>query len=259
MAMQIHRFHAPPDQCRGAEIILEGREAHHAHDVLRLRAGDRVEVLDGAGAELLGEVREATGRRVRLGVRQRQQIQPRPHAVTLLQAIPKGRAMETIIQKATELGAARIVPLLSERTVTTLDGDSAEARREKWQQVAIEAMKQCGNPWLPAVEMPTTPREFLNKQEAFELPLVGSLMHDRRHPRQCFAEFQQAHGRLPRTLCAWIGPEGDFTPAELGLIKAAGALPITLGPLILRSETAALYTLSVLAYELQGGQVAGPT
>jgi 16S rRNA (uracil1498-N3)-methyltransferase len=256
--MVIHRFHLPPARCLGDEIQLEGREAHHAQDVLRLRVGDRLEVLDGAGAELLCDVREVSSKRLQLAVRQRQQAPPRAHAITLLQAIPKGRAMETIVQKATELGAARIVPLLSERTVPNLEGDSAEAKRDKWQQVAVEAIKQCGNPWLPAVELPTTPREFLARREQFELPLVGSLLQDRRHPRQCFSDFERAQGRLPRTLCAWIGPEGDFTPAELGAIKAGGALPITLGPLVLRSETAAIYTLAVLAYELQGGLVAGP-
>lgn len=254
--MHKHRFHLPPGECLGSEITLTGREAHHAQDVLRLRAGQRLEVLDGAGAELLCEITEVSGKLLRLAVRQRHQTPPRPHHITLLQAIPKGRAMETIIQKATELGAARIVPLLSERTVPSLEGDSAEAKREKWQQVAIEAIKQCGNPWLPVVEAPVTPKEFLARNEPVELPLIGSLLNDRRHPRRCFEDFQREHGRLPQTLCAWIGPEGDFTPAELGLIKAAGALPITLGPLILRSETAALYTLSVLAYELQGGLVA---
>jgi len=254
--MHKHRFHVPPAQCLGSEITLTGREAHHAQDVLRLRVGGRLEVLDGAGAELLCEVRETSAKLLRLTVRQRNQAPPRSHSITLLQAIPKGRTMDAIIQKATELGVARIVPLLSERTVPNLEGDSAEAKREKWQQVAIEAIKQCGNPWLPVVEAPVTTKEFLARNEPFELPLVGSLLNDRRHPRQCFADFERDHGRLPRTLCAWIGPEGDFTPAELGAIKGSGALPITLGPLILRSETAALYTLSILAYELQGGLVA---
>jgi 16S rRNA (uracil1498-N3)-methyltransferase len=254
--MQKHRFHLPPSRCLGNEITLTGREAHHALDVLRLQVGDRLEVLNGAGGELLCEVRQASGRLLHLTVQQRNQASPRPHHITLLQAIPKGRTMEAIIQKATELGAARVVRLLSERTVPNLEGDSAEAKREKWQQVAIEAIKQCGNPWLPTVEAPLTPKQFLARNEAFELPLVGSLLNDRRHPRRCFADFEREHGRLPITLCVWIGPEGDFTPAELGAIKASGALPITLGPLILRSETAALYTLSILAYELQGGLVA---
>ncbi len=254
--MQKHRFHLPPGQCLGNDITLTGREGHHAQDVLRLRAGDRLEVLNGAGAELLCVVREVTGKLLRLAVQQRNEALPRPYQITLLQAIPKGRTMDAIIQKATELGVTRIVPVLSERTVPSLEGDSAEAKRDKWQQVAIEAIKQCGNPWLPVVELPVTPKAFLARNEPCELPLVGSLLQDRRHPRRCFADFEREHGRLPRTLCAWIGPEGDFTPAELGAIKASGALPITLGPLILRSETAALYTLAILAYELQGGLVA---
>ena len=248
--MQTHRFHLPPAECQGEEVRLTGREAHHASDVLRLREGQCVEILDGAGGELRCEVRQAGGKQVWLAVRQRNQAVPRPWQITLIQAVPKGKMMESIIQKATELGVARIVPLLSERTVPSLEGDSAEARREKWQQVAIEALKQSGNPWLPVVETPVTPGQFLARGETFELPLIGSLLPDRRHPRQCFLDFFHAHGRAPRTLCAWIGPEGDFTPAEVAAIQTAGALPITLGPLVLRSETAAIYTLSLMAYEL---------
>jgi len=166
-------------------------------------------------------------------------------------AIPKGKLIETIIQKAVELGAHRIVPLLTERVVTQLDGDGAEAKREKWQTVASEAMKQCGTPWLPKVEAPQTIAEFLARGEKIELPFIGSLQTARRHPREWILEFQKQHGRLPRSAAAWIGPEGDFTLTELQMIEAAGAKPVTLGRLTLRVETAAIYCLSFLNYELQ--------
>ncbi len=149
------------------------------------------------------------------------------------------------------MGAGRIVPLLTERVVTQLDGEGAEGKREKWQQVAIEAIKQCGAAWLPKVEAPQTISEFLARAEKIELPLVGSLQTERRHPREWIEEFQQQHGRLPRSAGVWIGPEGDFTLAELQAIEAAGAKPITLGSLTLRVETAAIYCLSFLNYELQ--------
>ena len=251
--MSTRRFFLPADRCQGVEIVLSDREAHHAADVLRLRVGDRAEILDGAGAELGCEVREVARRQVRLAVIERRHRPPLPYRLTLLQAIPKGHTMDSIVQKATELGAARIVPLLTERTVTRLDGDTAGAKVEKWRQVAIEAVKQCGNPWLPEISSPLTPAEFLSRQETFDLPLIAALQNERRHPRACCAEFQTRHGRLPHTLCVWIGPEGDFSPAELGQITAAGALPVTLGPLVLRSDTAACYALSVLSYELQSG------
>ena len=249
--MHLHRFYLPPSQCQGQEILLAGREAHHALDVLRLRVGQRLEVLDGVGNELLCEAREVASRQFRLAVVQRHSRPPFPCRLTLLQAVPKGKTMDLIVQKATELGVSRIVPLRSERTVPNLDDDSAEAKRDKWRQTAIEALKQCGNPWLPEIELPLTPREFLARNETFDLPLVASLQAGRRHPRACFSEFQARHQRAPASLCVWIGPEGDFTPAEMNEIKGAGALPITLGPLILRSDTAAICSISVLNYELQ--------
>lgn len=250
----MQRFYLPSEHCAGPELKLTGREAHHALHVMRVRRGERVVVLDGAGAEYLCEAREPASDSLALALVQKNSAAPLPCQLTLLQAIPKGRMMEAIIQKATELGVRRVVPILSERVVPQFDEDSVEAKAQKWQQVAVEAIKQCGNPWLPQVECPVTPKAFLAREEKFDLALVGSLQNDRRHPRDCFAAFQAGHGRLPQSVGVWIGPEGDYTPAELSAIKGHGALPISLGPLILRSETAALYCLSVLNYELQAGR-----
>jgi len=129
--------------------------------------------------------------------------------------------------------------------------DNASAKAEKWRLTAIEAIKQSGSPWLPQVEAPVTPREYLARGEKFELALIGSLQNDARHPREYFRAAFNERKRMPDTVGIWIGPEGDFTPAELIAAKAAGALPITLGRLVLRTETAATYALSILNYELQ--------
>jgi len=142
------------------------------------------------------------------------------------------------------------VPLLTEHVVTRLDEESAEDKRGKWQQVAIEAIKQCGAAWLPQIEAPTTIEKFLAQKEEFELSLVGSLQKERRHPREIFREFEKTNGRLPKTIAVWIGPEGDFTLDELEQVQTAGALPITLGNLTLRVETAVIYCLAILNYEL---------
>jgi len=96
-----------------------------------------------------------------------------------------------------------------------------------------------------------TPAHFLVRKEKFDLSFVGSLQNERRHPRNYFQEFQANYGRLPQSICAWIGPEGDFTLDELEAIQAAGARPISLGCLVLRVETAATYCLSIINYELQ--------
>jgi 16S rRNA (uracil1498-N3)-methyltransferase len=247
----MHRFYLPPEQCRNDTLILNEREAHHALDVLRVRDRERLMVLDGAGQELLCEARRPAQDRLEIVVVQRNPVAPLPFQVTLLQAIPKGKIIEAIIQKATELGAHRIVPLLSDRVTTQLDEEGAEARGERWRLTAVEAIKQCGSAWLPQIETPIKPMEYLARGEKFELPLVASLQNDRKHPREYFKSFYTERKRLPKTVCVWVGPEGDFTPAEMNAIKGSGALPITLGRLVLRSETAAVYALAVLSYELQ--------
>ncbi len=251
----MHRFYLPPAQTRNPELTLSERDTHHALNVLRVRPGERVVVLDGAGQELLCEVRAVDRHAVTLAVRQRNFIPALPYQLTLLQAVPKGKTMDAIVQKATELGAHRIIPILSERTVTQIDGDVAESKANKWEAAAVEAIKQCGSAWLPQVELPLSPPAFLARRDKFELALIASLQPDSRHPREYFQAFQSEQGGLPRSVCVWVGPEGDFTPAEINAVKSSGALPITLGPLILRSETAAIYCLSVLNYELQAAEL----
>jgi len=247
----MHRFHLPPEQCREPLLTLAGREAQHALRVLRLRRGDAAIVLDGAGREFTCDVANAGRDQLTLMIKA-QRVLPRPSCeLTLLQALPKGKLFNSIIEKATELGAARVIPLLTERVVVQLDDERAESRREHWQQMAVEAIKQCGALWLPRVEAAMTPAGFLSRGELIELPLIASLQPGSRHPRACFDEFRQRHGRLPASVCVWVGPEGDFTLEEVETVTKSGASPITLGPLVLRADTAAVYCLSVLSYELQ--------
>jgi 16S rRNA (uracil1498-N3)-methyltransferase len=247
----MHRFHLSPAECKTGPLTLAGREAHHALHVLRVRPGEQVVILDGAGRELLCRVENFDRDKLQLIVLETKSVPAPPCQITLLQAVPKGKIIESIIQKATELGVTRIVPLLSERVVVDLDEKHAGRKAEKWQQVAVEAIKQCGAAWLPRVELPIAPKEFLARRETFELPLVASLQPGAEHPRNYFRKFEAQHERKPRSACIWIGPEGDFTAEEVGAITSGGAWPITLGRLVLRVETAATYCLSILNYEAQ--------
>ena len=149
--------------------------------------------------------------------------------ITLIQAVPKGKIFESIIQKATELGVARVVPLLSDRVATRLDGAEGREKAEKWRQCAIEAIKQCGQPWLPEVEEPLSLPALLARGASFDLALVGSLQGDGRHARAWFQEYEAQHGRRPLSVGAWIGPEGDFTGEEMDLIRGAGRRPDRFG------------------------------
>ncbi|MGV3773001.1 MAG: RsmE family RNA methyltransferase [Verrucomicrobiales bacterium] len=247
----MHRFYIEPGSGESQLIELSEREMHHATRVLRLRLGDQATCLDGTGNEYSCQVHSVGRNSVQLQVLQRKHIPALPYQLTLVQAIPKGKTMETIVQKATELGAFRIVPILAERCVMQLEEDNSESKLEKWNWIAIDAIKQCGSPWLPRIEKPIRLGAFLQGKEPVEISLLASLHEDVQHPRAYFRGFENSKGNKPITVDVWVGPEGDFTPAEISAIRASGASPITLGPLVLRSDTAAIYCLSVLNYELQ--------
>ena len=240
------RFYIPPHAWNPDKLALDDSETHHALDVLRMKAGERATVFNGQGAEAMVELASVEKGRVVLKKISVGKSAPLSCEMVLGQAIPKGKNMDLIVEKAVELGAAEIVPLMSERTIVRADADEAIGKREKWQRTAIEAAKQCGQNWLPRVHTPLTPKEFFLADEKFDLMLIASLQPDSRPIQEALAEF----GKKPRRLLILVGPEGDFTPAEMGLAKSHGCRPVTLGPIILRTETAAIYCLSVLGHEL---------
>lgn len=241
------RFYIPPHLWNPDKLALDPGESHHALDVLRLREGDRVTLFNGAGSEATAEITSAKKDALTLRKVQVSKSAPLSCEITLAQAVPKGKNMEFIIEKATELGARAIAPLLSERTIFQADVEEALKKKQKWQRVAIEACKQCGQNWLPEVQTPLTPKAFFESGQKFDLMLIASLQPDAVHLKKVLSEFGTSR---PSRVLVLVGPEGDFTPAEISLAKSHGCRPVTLGPIILRTETAALYCLSVLSHEL---------
>ncbi len=150
----MRRFYLPPHECQPDYLTLSGGEARHAAEVLRIRPGEDAAILDGEGREFFCHVETVERKKIQLKILQTRVSPAPPCPITLVQAIPKGKILESIIQKATELGVSRIIPLLSERVTTHLEGESVERKAERWRQTAIEAIKQCGQRWLPKVEPP---------------------------------------------------------------------------------------------------------
>jgi 16S rRNA (uracil1498-N3)-methyltransferase len=245
----MHRFYLAPEYWQSDTLTLTGTEAHHCRNVLRLESGDKVVLFDGRGRELTAEI-TSTSPELALRKLHEAQTPPLRCQITLGQAIPKGKNMDLIVQKAVEIGAAEIAPILSDRTVVRLDEESAASKQAKWQTVAIEAAKQCGQNWLPRVHVPQTMAQFFQQPRRFDLQLIGSLQSDAVHLKKILAEYSAEHGDRPTSVLMLVGPEGDFTPAELSLARSHGCRPITLGPIVLRVETASIYCLSVLSYEL---------
>ena len=247
----MHRFYLPPENWNPGALILTGSEAHHARDVIRLKRGDKAVLFDGRGREITGEIVDVRRGEIDLRKLNENETPPLRCHVALAQAIPKGKNMELIVQKAVELGAAEIFPLISARTIVDLDEKEARRKQVKWQTVAIEAAKQCGQNWLPQVHVPRALADFFSDfSMRLDLRLIGSLQPGALHLKKVLADFSAEHDRIPQSVLMLVGPEGDFTPAELALARSHGCRPITLGPIVVRAESGALYCLSVLSYEL---------
>ncbi|HWA28861.1 MAG TPA: RsmE family RNA methyltransferase [Lacunisphaera sp.] len=257
------RVHAPEVPAGAAEIQLGPDESHHLVTVNRCGRGDPVVAFDGRGHEWLAECVDPNRTAAVLRIKEARPAARRACAITLAQALPKGSTMDDIVRQATEVGAARIVPVLSERTQVHLDGDRADKKIEKWRTTAIEAAKQCGNPWLPEIAPITKLDEFLRwasvstptpvaavESGDHPLRLIASLHAGTTTLKKVLASHAARHRHPPRHAVWLIGPEGDFSPTEMTAAVMAGFAPVTLGPLVLRSDTAAIYALSILSNEL---------
>ena len=245
----MHRFYIPPARRDLQNLQLDEGQTHNDMHVLRLGPGARVVLFNGQGSEATAEIGKSDRGALKLKLLHSAKSPPLSCAITLGQAVPKGKNMDLIIQKATELGVAAIAPLISERTVTQLGETEGLKKQEKWQSIAVGASKQCGQNWLPTVLAPEPMKKFLGATPRYDLMLIASLQPDAR-PLKTVVRSTPA---TPwRSVLILVGPEGDFTPAETALARSCGCQPVTLGPIILRTETAALFCLSALSYELLG-------
>lgn len=252
--MGLPRFYIPPGQWHLTSLALTGDEARHCAQVMRKEAGQEVVVFNGAGAWARAEIRHSGKDRVELRAVEHS-VTPEPAvSITLLQSIPKGSNMDLIIEKSVELGVNAIVPVFSDRTVVRLDGKDAVKKQEKWQRLAVEASKQCGQNWLPQVSVPVSFEAAWRQLPAQDLKLIAAIQEDSRSFKDTLAAVYAQKGRENiRSVLMAIGPEGDFTPEEYAAARGAhSCLPVSLGSIILRVETAAMYCLSVLRHELGG-------
>ena len=193
------RAYCQPTEPAPAEIRLSPEESHHLVTVNRCGRGDPVTAFDGHGREWLTECVDASKSATVLRVKESRPAATRPFSITLAQALPKGSTMDDIVRQATEVGAARIIPLLSERTQVHLDGDRADKKVEKWRTAAIEAAKQCGNPWLPEITSLQNFSAFLASAKDYDLRLVASLHAGPTTLKKTLATFAHKHGHPPRS------------------------------------------------------------
>ncbi len=226
-------------------VTLEGEAAHHLLHVLRVQPGTEVGAFDGAGHSRLYHVRTCGEGVLTLEAKQPLFSCAAPPVRTVLFAcIPKGDRMDWLLEKATELGVSTIVPVMSARTVVRLDGKQAEKKRERWQRIVEAAARQCGAVHLPEVLMPMAFGQTRELMRACTTLIVAALIPSAKPLKPVLDSLDPV---TPGQVWGWwCGPEGDFTAEEMADILAAGAIPVTLGPLILRAETAAIYGLANL-------------
>ena len=233
--MTSRRVHLPPERIGEGRADLTEGARHYLRDVLRLAPGDAVELFDGRGAAwdaTVGPGFEA----LRLGARR--EVAPGGPPIHLLFALAKGEKNELVVQKATELGVARLSPWAAGRSVVRLDAEKGAERADRWRRIAAEAARQCGRADLPAVDAPAPLAAALAA-----LPpgfLVVALHGEGGAPLGALAL-----GGAPG-VAAVVGPEGGLTEEELAACRAAGALHATLGPRTLRAETAAIAVVALL-------------
>lgn len=224
-------------------IALTGEIAKRLTRVLRLGAGDTFVGVDGEGAEHLLEIVSTSGKSVVVERRAMQAVSRAPSLrLTVAQGIAKGQKMDVIVQKCVELGVARIVPMTTERTVVHLDEKEAE-RQRRWQKIAEQAAEQCGRTDLPKVALPQTLTAALSVCGEVD----GCLLLDE---SERTVRLRDALNALPemKSVALFVGPEGGFSPSEVQTAQRYGAQSVSLGPRILRTETAAVVATALILY-----------
>ncbi len=245
----MHRHHVSTEELAKQSVTLDRAGARHFINVLRLKSGDEVELFDGKGASATYRIDIRGGANNTTLERKGDVRHALPLACRLVLgvAISKGKRMDWTIEKAVELGVSEVVPILSKNSVVRLDDAEAEDKRERWERVAIDAARQCKADYLPVVNAPMDFKSAMRRIEAADQIYVGALTDDAIPLRSAL---RMARSKDAPKSAAWvIGPEGDFTSEEYEAFRQSGAAMVSLGNLVLRAETAAIYGLCVLGTE----------
>ncbi|MDI6688891.1 MAG: 16S rRNA (uracil(1498)-N(3))-methyltransferase [Actinomycetota bacterium] len=245
------RFFVPPKNIQGLEICIVGDDVNHIRNVLRLKPGENVIVCDGRGSVYETQIIRIGKQEVITRILKHQVQESLPPHVALFQGLPKGPKMDFIVQKATELGVFKIVPVVMERTVVKLNAIKDGNRVQRWRRIALEAAKQCQRATLPEVSEPISLVQSLELLPNFDSILIFWEEEKKASVREVLNDRLSAGRRgMPEKVAMVIGPEGGLTEEEVLAIRDIGGQTVTLGNLILRTETASIVGLAIVLYEL---------
>lgn len=233
------RFYLAPNNWTESPF-LEGDEAKHLAQVLRIQSGATITVFDGLGNFAEARVLSVSKQRIDLMLELAESKSSPLPEITLAQAIPKGKNMDWIVQKAVELGVSKIQPLVTRNTIVSPGDEKAE----KWRRTALEACKQCAQFTIPVIAEPISFDTWIKSPDPSELKIIASLADNPKNFRETLAAYPEIE-----SVTILIGPEGDFTQQETEAALAANFIPVTLGDLVLRVETATLFCLSTIRFQ----------
>ena len=246
----MYRFYVSADQLAEKEVFISGGDVNHIKNVLRLEVGDWIVACDGNGTDYVSRIQSICSDEVVASI---EKVQPTgtelPVRSTLFQGMPKKDKLELIIQKAVELGACEIVPVMTKRTVVKLSEEKKINKRlERWQSIAYAAAKQCDRGIIPTVHKPVSYEEALAMADQLDYNVI---------PYELQTGMEEARKIVDqackqRSLGIFIGPEGGFEPEEVERAMTRNIHPMTLGKRILRTETAGMALLSILMFQMQG-------
>ena len=240
------RFFVPKENVQEKLIYVDGPEARHILNAMRMKEGDKVVVFDGTGNEYTGFIKEVKSKSLIVEIVSTQaHKRERTLEVTLAQSIPKKEKMDYIIEKATELGVQNIIPITSERTIVKVAKERSDNKITRWERIAEAAAKQCGRTDVPEIKNIQKFYNAVDEINNFDLALMACLSEDTISFKEAISDFHTGK------IIVFIGPEGDFTPDEIEMAKDnTNCKFISLGKRVLKSDTAGLYILSVLNHEL---------
>lgn len=244
----MHHFFVTPSQVMNGKIQIEGQDVNHMKNVLRMKIGEQVEISDGNNKKYICEVEEYDTESAWLNILEEREADTElVSKLYLFQGLPKSDKMELIVQKAVELGAYEVIPVSTKRAVVKLDAKKAAKKVERWNSISESAAKQAGRSLIPEVTEVMTFAQALEKAKELDVTLIPyELAEGMEESKRILHSIQKG-----QSVGIFIGPEGGFEKDEVEQAMGSGALPITLGRRILRTETAGLAILSILMFELE--------
>ncbi len=240
----MRRFFVEKRNISDGRLIITNEEAHHVKDVIRLKTSDKFIAFDGEGSQYICRIEKLSADKIEAIIEDKKKTTIKIPDVTLACAIPRLSKMDDLIQKAAELRVKTLIPTLTARGIVKLNQDRINSKINRWGKIAKESSKQCGRDDMLKITEPKNFKDVVSDSNNYKLKLLPCISDDTKPLKSALATIKTESALI------LVGPEGDFTPAEVELAKTFGFVPVSLGPVILRVDTACFFILSVIMYEL---------